>query len=147
MPGWFRGVVGLSVRFGSAVAVAAALAACGSTERVTAQEPAPPPTDATRAATLVTRWTIIVTERFERSRAFKSDSTDELFDQFLSHGAVQAVRDRADEEKLRAADAAIDRFTVTAIRAGHRQGDGSVEVVDDSVAAAVKAICPVYPFC
>lgn len=122
------------------------LAACGAADRAAAQEP-PPPTEATRASQLVTRWTIIVTERFERARAFKSDSTDELFDQFISRGAVQAVRDKMSEDKLRAADGVIDQFTITAIRAGRRQDDGSVEVVDDAVAAAVKATCPVYPFC
>src|SRR5262245_8932455 len=63
---------------------------------------------AVQAARLVTRWTIIVTERFEASRAFKSDATDELVDQFISTGAVRAVEDKVEEDKLRAADAAID---------------------------------------
>ena len=123
------------------------LAACGTAQHVTAQEAAPAPSEATRASALVLRWTIIVTERFETSRSFKSDSTDELFDQFMSRGAVQAIRDKAGDDRLRAADAAIERFTIAAIRAGQRQSDGSIEVVDDSVAAAVKATCPVYPFC
>jgi hypothetical protein len=134
-------------RLRPAIAATVLLAAGGTVATLIAQEPAPAPTEATRAATLVVRWTIIVTERFERSRAFKADSTDELFDQFMSRGAVQAVRDKAGEDTLRAADTAIDRFTTAAIRAGRRQEDGSVEVVDDSVAAAVKATCPVYPFC
>lgn len=107
----------------------------------------PPPTEATKAADLVTRWTIIVTERFESSRAFKSDTTDELFDQLMARGAVQAVKDKATPEQLRTADASIDRFTRAAIRSGQRLGDGSVEVTDESVVAAVKATCPVYPFC
>ncbi len=141
-----QGLSRLSLRLAIACAAAAVLAACGSTAAVTAQEAAPP-SDATRAAALVLRWTIIVTERFERARAFKSDSTDELFDQFMSQGAVQAVRDKAGDDQLRAADAAIDRFAAAAVRAGRRQDDGSVEVVDDSVAAAVKATCPIYPFC
>lgn len=137
-----------SIVFGFIVAsvTAAVLASRGTAQPVAAQEP-PAPTDATRAATLVIRWTIIVTERFERARAFKSDSTDELFDQFISRGAVQAVRDRVGEDKLRAADGVVDQFTIAAIRAGHRQSDGSVEVVDESVTAAVKATCPAYPFC
>lgn len=102
---------------------------------------------ATQAAQLVTRWTIIVTERFERNRAFKSDTTDELVDQFISIGAVTAVRDKAGDDKLRAADAAVDRFAIESIKAGRRNDDGSVEVVDAAVVAGIKAVCPAYPFC
>jgi hypothetical protein len=102
---------------------------------------------AVQAARLVTRWTIIVTERFETSRAFKSDATDELVDQFISMGAVRAVEDKAGEDKLRAADAAIDRFAIAIIRAGNRREDGSVEVTDESVVAGRSAVCPIYPFC
>jgi len=102
---------------------------------------------AVQAARLVTRWTIIVTERFETSRAFKSDTTDELVDQFISIGAVRAVEEKAGEDKIRAADAAIDRFAIAIIRAGNRREDGSVEVTDDSVIAGRSAVCPIYPFC
>ena len=129
--------------------VAVLLAACGSSRDVTAKEaPAQdPPSPATQAADLVTRWTIIVTERFERSRAFKSDSTDELFDQFMSVGAVRAVRDKATAEKIREADRTVDLFARAAIAAGEKSSDGSVEVTESSVTAAVKSTCPVYPFC
>ena len=102
---------------------------------------------AVQAARLVTRWTIIVSERFETARAFKSDATDELVDQFISTGAVRAVEDKAGDDKLRAADAAIDRFAIAIIRAGNRRADGSTEVTDDSVVAGRSAVCPIYPFC
>jgi len=102
---------------------------------------------AVQAARLVTRWTIIVSERFETSRAFKSDTTDERVDEFISVGAVRAVEDKAGEDKLRAADAAIDRFAIAIIRAGNRREDGSVEVTDESVVAGRTAVCPIYPFC
>lgn len=137
-------------RFAIALVLAVVLAACGSSGDITAKEaPAAqaPPSQATQAAELVTRWTIIITERFERSRAFKSDSTDELFDQFISVGAVQAVKDKVGADKLREADAVVDNFARKAIQSGQRSSDGSVEVTDAAVSAAVKTTCPVYPFC
>lgn len=143
-------------RLSGAFVFAAALAACGSSGAVTAGESATAtssepvqaePTPATQAAELVTRWTIIVTERFERSRAFKSDSTDELFDQFMSVGAVRAIKDKAGADKLREADAVVDRFARTAIEAAKRSADGSIEVTDEAVTVAVKQVCPAYPFC
>ncbi len=102
---------------------------------------------ATQASRLVTRWTIIVSERFERARAFKSDSTDELIDQFLSVGAVRAVREHAAAEALRAADEAVDRFAIAMIGEGERREDGSTEVTDEAVVTGRNSVCPSYPFC
>lgn len=135
------------VRFCLAGIAAAALATVAGPARQAAAQGPGGDSAATQAAHLVTRWTIIVTERFERNRAFKSDSTDELVDQFISMGAVTAVKDKAGDDKLRAADAAVDRFAVETIKAGRRNDDGSVEVVDDAVVAGIKAVCPAYPFC
>jgi hypothetical protein len=102
---------------------------------------------ATQAAQLVTRWTIIVSERFERSRAFKSDSVDELVDQFMSIGAVRAAREKAPEEALKRADETIDRFAMAIIKAGERRDDGSTEVTEGAFYAGRQSMCPVYPFC
>ena len=102
---------------------------------------------ASQAASLVTRWTIIVSNRFEQSKAYKSDETDGLIDEFISGGAVRAVSDKAATDKLREADATVDRFTAAVIRAGERHEDGTTEVTDAAVMAGVKSTCPVYPFC
>ena len=140
-----------SSRFSGALVLAVALAACAPFSGATASAAGAPaqnePSAATQAAALVARWRIIVAERFEQSRAVKSESIDELFDQFTSVGAVRAIKDKASAEQLREADSTVDRFARLTIQAGVKSGDGSVEVSESSVMTAVKHICPVYPFC
>jgi hypothetical protein len=134
--------------FAAALVASALVVACAPSGRAEAQGANhDEESSAQRASGLVTRWTIIVSNRFEDSKAFKSDETDSLIDQFLSSGAVRAVNDKAGADKLREADAVVDRFTAAAIRAGQRHEDGSTEVLDEAVIAGIKSVCPVYPFC
>lgn len=130
----------LTVAFAMALVVA-----CAPSEAQDAGQKVDSP--AAQASRLVLRWTIIVSDRFERSRAFKSDATDELIDQFMSGGAVRAVEDKASEEQIKKADAVVDRFTVAMIKAGTRRDDGSTEVTEAAMVAGHNTVCPAYPFC
>lgn len=132
--------------FAAALFASALVVACAPAGRAEGQKQ-DEASSAEQASSLVTRWTIIVSNRFEQSKAFKSDETDSFIDQFLAGGAVRAVSDKAAADKLREADAVVERFTAAVIRSGQRREDGSTEVADEAVIAGIKSVCPVYPFC
>ena len=126
----------------------AAVVACLSPAPLGAQSATEAPY---RASELVQRWNLIVTETFEDRKAFTSDEfIDEvgnLIDQFLSIGAVRAVKDHASEQQLKTADDGIKRLATAMVEAGERQSDGSTHVTEESFNAGRKKICPLYPFC
>jgi len=129
---------------------AAVLAACSSGSA--AQTPGARPARAQNmapyeAAKLVMRWNIIAMLKFEEGRANRTPAVDAMLDEFLSLGAVRAVKERAREPRLKAADAAIERFARAVLRAAVRRDDGSLQLTDASFYAGMKAICPAYPFC
>jgi hypothetical protein len=104
-----------------------------------------------RASELVQRWSLIITETFDDQKAFTSDeyvdAVGDAIDQFLSIGAVRAVKDRASAQQLKNADVGVRKFARAMVAAGDRQTDGSTHVTDESFQAARKVICPLYPFC
>jgi len=83
----------------------------------------------------------------EDSRAFASEPVADMMEEFVSPGAVRAVRDKANEEQLKRADAVLERFVYALVKAGSRQPDGSVIVEASALEPAEHSICPVYPFC
>ena len=103
-----------------------------------------------RAAELLQHWHLIVNQTFEDMRAFTSDEfvdeVLELEDQFMAGGAVRAAQDHATADQLKKADDMIKRFAVAMVEAGERV-NGVTRVTDDSVHAAIKKVCPQYPFC
>ncbi len=102
------------------------------------------PYDATR---LIWRWRGIMNTTLEDSRAFASEPVVDAMEEFVSPGAVRAVKDKLTEADLKKADTQIERYALAAVDASARQPDGSRIVDDSALAAAEKAVCPVYPFC
>ena len=103
-----------------------------------------------RAQELVQHWHLIINQTFEDMRAFTSDEfvdeVLELEDQFLAGGGVRAAQDHATADQLKKADDAVKRFAVAMVDAGERL-NGVTRVTEDSVHAAIKKVCPQYPFC
>ena len=103
--------------------------------------------DPSRAAKLVTRWTIVINQQFEESKATPTDESLELLDELMSVGAVRAVRDHATDRQLQAADANMARFIIAMAKASARQPDGSVELDAAAFGEALRALCPLQLFC
>jgi len=99
------------------------------------------------ATRLIWRWRGIMNQTLEDSRAFASEPVADLMEDFVSPGAVRAVQDKLNEEQLKKADAVVERFALTVVKLATRREDGSRIVEEESVQAAGKATCPVYPFC
>jgi len=99
------------------------------------------------ATKLIWRWRGIMNKTLEDSRASASEPVIDLMEVFVSPGAVRAVQDKLNEEQLKKADAVVERFALTVVRLASRQDDGSRIVEEETVQAAGKATCPVYPFC
>ena len=99
------------------------------------------------ATKLIWRWRGIMNQTLEDSRAFASEPVTDMMEVFVSPGAVRAVQDKLNEEQLKKADAVVERFALAVVRLATRQEDGSRIVEEETVQAAEKATCPVYPFC
>jgi len=99
------------------------------------------------ASRLVGRWRTVMNRTLEEDRAFASEPVADLMEEFVSPGAVRAVRDKADEAQLQKADEVLKRFVDAMVKAGEKRPDGSVVVEESTIEPARKAICPVYPFC
>jgi hypothetical protein len=102
------------------------------------------PYDATR---LIGRWRTVMNTALEETRASAAESVTNRMEEFVSPGAVRAAKDKAPEERLKRADAALQQLVYAMVRAGLRQPDGSVIVEESALEPAQRAICPVYPFC
>jgi len=108
----------------------------------------PDTNEAPYAATrLIGRWRTVMNRTLEDSRAFASEPVADMMEEFVSPGAVRAVRDKVDEAQLKRADAVLERFVYALVKAGSRQPDGSVIVEASALEPAERSICPVYPFC
>jgi hypothetical protein len=68
-------------------------------------------------------------------------------EEFVSPGAVRAVRDKASEAQLQQADEVLRRFVEAMTKAGEKRPDGSVVLDESTVEPGERAVCPVYPFC
>lgn len=102
------------------------------------------PYDATR---LIWRWRAIMNTTLEDSRAFAPEPVVDAMEEFVSPGAVRAVKDKLAEADLKKADAQVERYALAAVAASARQPDGSRIVDDAALVTAERALCPVYPFC
>jgi hypothetical protein len=99
------------------------------------------------ASRLIGRWRTVMNRTLEDARAFASEEVADLMEEFVSPGAVRAVQDKATEAQLKKADEIVERFVYAMVKASTRRPDGSVVVEPSAIEPAVKAICPVYPFC
>lgn len=124
------------------VATVAACLVAWSVAPLFAQDDAP-----YAASRLVGRWRTVMTLALDDARASASEEVTDLMEEFVSPGAVRAVRDKATEDQLRQADAVLRRFVDAMVKSSGRQPDGSVIVEPSSIEPAAKAICPAYPFC
>ena len=104
-----------------------------------------------KAAELVQHWHLLVNQIFEDRKAFTSDEfvdeVLELEDQFMAGGAVRAVQDKATPDQLKKADEAMKWFATEMVNAGEKLDNGVTRVTQESVVAAIRKICPQYPFC
>jgi hypothetical protein len=100
-----------------------------------------------QASRLIGRWRTVMNNELEASRAFAAEEVTDEMEIFVSPGAVRAAREKAAEDTLKKADAALVRFVRAMVKAGTRQPDGSVVVEASAIEPAERAICPVYPFC
>ncbi len=99
------------------------------------------------ATKLIWRWRGIMNQTLEDSRAFASEPVVDAMEVFVSPGAVRAVQDKLGEDALKKIDVVVQRFADKVVDASTRRPDGSRIVEEEAVAAAEKAMCPVYPFC
>jgi hypothetical protein len=109
---------------------------------------AQPPNDAPYAAArLIGRWRTVMNRALEEERASAAESVTDRMEEFVSPGAVRAIKDKASEEQLKRADAALERLVQAMVHASARRPDGSVIVEESALEPGERAICPVYPFC
>jgi hypothetical protein len=99
------------------------------------------------ASRLIGRWRTVMNRALEEERASAAESVTDRMEEFVSPGAVRAVKDGALEEQLKLADQALERLVRAMVSAGARQPDGSVIVEEPALETGQRAICPVYPFC
>src|SRR3954462_3017933 len=78
------------------------------------------------ATRLIGRWRTVMNRTLEDSRGVASEPGADMMEEFVSPGAVRAVRDKANEEQPKRADAVLERFVYALVKAGSRQPDGSV---------------------
>ena len=83
----------------------------------------------------------------EEDRASAGEPVTDRMEEFVSPGAVRAVKDNASDDQLKRADEALERLVHAMVKASTRQPDGSVIVEESALEAGERAICPVYPFC
>jgi hypothetical protein len=100
-----------------------------------------------QAQGIIARWRAIVLTTFEERRASAEEPIVDSIEIVISPGAVKVVQDKANEQRLKDADAVVQRFALAMIAAGDPFPDGSVGITEDAIDAALKKICPVYPFC
>jgi hypothetical protein len=107
------------------------------------------PSDGTpyAASRLIGRWRTVMNRALEDERAFAPEPVTDLMEEFVSPGAVRAVRDKADEAQLQKADEVLKQFVAAMTKAGERRPDGSVVLDESTIEPGERAICPVYPFC
>jgi hypothetical protein len=99
------------------------------------------------AARLIGRWRTVMNRTLEEERASAAEAVTDRMEEFVSPGAVRAIRDKASEEQLKLADAALERLVHAMVSASARRPDGSVIVEESALETGERAICPVYPFC
>jgi hypothetical protein len=99
------------------------------------------------AARLIGRWRTVMNRTLEEERGSAAESVTDRMEEFVSPGAVRAVKDKASDEQLKRADEALERLVRAMVSASARQPDGSVIVEESALEAGQRAICPVYPFC
>jgi hypothetical protein len=126
------------VVFGLAIAM---LVACGAAPEA-GQDRTP-----YQAQSLIARWRAVVLTTFEERRASAEEPIVDSIEIVISPGAVKAVQDKANEARLKTVDAVVQRFALAMVAAGDPVPDGSVGITEEAIDAALKKICPVYPFC
>jgi len=125
------------VAFGFAVAI---LVACAAPEAGQDRTPY-------QAQGLIARWRAVVLTVFEERRASAEEPIVDSIEIVISPGAVKAVQDKANEQRLKEVDGAVQRFALAMVAAGEPFPDGSVGITEEAIDAALRKICPVYPFC
>jgi hypothetical protein len=100
-----------------------------------------------QAQGLIARWRAIVLTTFEERRASAEEPIVDSIEIVISPGAVKAIQDKANEERIKTVDAVVQRFALAMVAAGDPVPDGSVAITEDAIDAGLKKICPVYPFC
>jgi hypothetical protein len=99
------------------------------------------------ASRLIGRWRTVMNRTLEEDRASAGEPVTDRMEEFVSPGAVRAVKDNASDDQLKRADEALERLVHAMVKASTRQPDGSVIVEESALEAGERAICPVYPFC
>ena len=125
------------VAFGFAVAI---LVACAAPEAGQDRTPY-------QAQGLIARWRAVVLTVFEERRASAEEPIMDSIEIVISPGAVKAVQDKANEQRLKEVDGAVQRFALAMVAAGDPFPDGSVGITEEAIDTALRKICPVYPFC
>ena len=100
-----------------------------------------------QAQALIARWRAVVLTTFEDRRASAEEPIMDSIEIVISPGAVKAVQDKANEQRLKDVDAVVQRFALAMVAAGDPFPDGSVGITEEAIDAALRKICPVYPFC
>ena len=71
--------------------------------------------------------------------------SDSDFREIVRRGAGQLASDQAGEDKVAAAEVALRRLVEAAKAEAKRRGWDRLH--EDTVRAALRSLCPIYPFC
>lgn len=100
-----------------------------------------------QAQNVIARWRAIVLTTFEERRASAEEPIVDSIEIVISPGAVKVVQDKANDARMKEVDAVVLRFAQAMVQAGEPFPDGSVGITEEAIDAAIRKICPVYPFC
>lgn len=100
-----------------------------------------------QAQNVISRWRAIVLTTFEDRRASAEEPIMDSIEIVISPGAVKVVQDKANEARMKEVDGVVQRFALAMVQAGEPVADGSVGITEEAIDAALRKICPVYPFC
>lgn len=100
-----------------------------------------------QAQGVIARWRAIVLTTFEERRASAEEPIMDSIEIVISPGAVRVVQDKANDQRMKDADAVVQRFALAMVAAGEPFPDGSVGITEEAIDNALRKICPVYPFC
>ena len=85
---------------------------------------------------------------FERGKAKPSTDSAAMLSDLINQGANRLVMEkRISDRDVSSAVEQIRRFAAEMVKHGVRQPDKTLRLGESSFAAAIKALCPVYPFC
>ena len=97
---------------------------------------------------IVARFSKSAATVFDRAKAKPATDGATLLHDFIAEGANRLLSDkRTSDREISAVVELVRRFASEMVKHGVRQSDGSLLWGEASFAAALRSLCPLYPFC